>query len=623
MAISEEKIDEVRRASDIVDVISSYLPLKKRGKSYLGLCPFHTEKTPSFNVSAEKQMFHCFGCGAGGNVFTFIMNIEKVSFVESVRTLAERAGIALPESTLDRTAATENEGLYEACKTAGLHFYENLTSGSEGKLALEYFRHRGFSDATIRRFGLGYSRNTWDDLVSIARSRGLDLAQFDKAGLILKREDGSYYDRFRGRGMFPLFSGSGRPIGFGARKLREDDPLGKYINSPETPIFSKSRNLYGLYQAREALRDSGVAIMVEGYADLISVFQAGIENVVASSGTALTEEQVRLIGRYAKTIVLVYDGDSAGSAATVRGVDLIIEQGLDVTVATLPTGEDPDSFIRKSGRDAFAAMIAGAVSFFDFKAQGYRDSGMLDTPEGKTRAVHALVQTIAKVKDEIKRTFLIQTVAERYGLYESLLYKELDAILGRERDRGRFISRQEVRRPEEPAAAPDLLPPPGPVPPTERDLVRVVGEAGLAMARFVFGHLSTDDFTHPLARRAAETFKSMADREEEWDPGGVLSRVSDSEMQRFIADTLTARYEISKGWPDVETPDLWTIAEDCILRMRTQAADRTIAENFRHLKEARDRHEDVTPYMEENIRLQNYKKELLQTRLLEPPEPTE
>ena len=277
MRIADDTIEEVRRASDVVDVLSQYLQLKKRGKNYLGLCPFHQEKTPSFNVSPEKQMYHCFGCGVGGNVFTFVMEHDKVSFVEAVRTLAQRAGITLPaDGAGGRGESTEHEGLYDACRTAGLYFHETLVNSVEGKLALEYFRHRGFSDATITKFGLGYSRNSWDGLGTLAAERKLDGAHFEKAGLGLRREDGTCYDRFRGRAMFPIFSPSGRPVGFGARKMREDDPLGKYINSPETPIYVKSRSLYGLCQSKEAIRANECAILVEGYADLISVYQAGV-----------------------------------------------------------------------------------------------------------------------------------------------------------------------------------------------------------------------------------------------------------------------------------------------------------------------------------------------------------
>jgi DNA primase len=348
--IPDEKIDEIRNASDIVDLISSYVSLKKRGKNYTGLCPFHKEKTPSFSVSPGKQMFYCFGCGKGGNVISFIMEHDKVSFLEAVRALADRVGISLPsDSPGDADKSTEQEALYALCREAQARFQHNLLESVEGKLALEYFRHRGFSDETIRLFGLGYSLNSWEDIAGMVRGKGLSLDQADRAGLLVRREDGSgFYDRFRGRAMFPIVSTSGRPIGFGARKMREDDPLGKYINSPETPIYDKSRVLYGLFQAKEAIREREFAIMVEGYADLISVYQAGTRNIVASSGTALTEEQVQLLSHYTKRITLVYDADSAGSKATIRGVDLIIARGLDVNVVELPTGEDPDSFVRKA-----------------------------------------------------------------------------------------------------------------------------------------------------------------------------------------------------------------------------------------------------------------------------------
>ncbi|MEW6510495.1 MAG: DNA primase [Bacteroidota bacterium] len=617
MRIPDETIEEVRRASDIVDVIGGYVQLKKRGKNYIARCPFHQEKTPSFTVSAEKQMYHCFGCGAGGNVFTFVMAQEKVSFVEAVRTLAERAGIVIPESTADRAQATENEGLYDACKTAGLHYYDNLVNSIEGKLALEYLHHRRFSDATIRKFGLGYAKNTWDDLVRHIEERKLDITQFITAGLVLKREEGqSYYDRFRGRAMFPIFSSSGRPIGFGARKLREDDPLGKYINSPETPIYNKSRNLYGLFQAKEAIRAKGFAILVEGYADLISLFQAGVENVVASSGTALTEDQIHLIGRYANAVTLVYDADSAGSKATMRGVDLLIEQGMDVKVAPLPQGEDPDSFVRTRGGEAFGRLIEGAVSFLDFKAAAFRDQGLLATPEGKTRAVRSLVETLAKMGDEIKRNFYIQYVAEKYGIYETVLYRELERILAREARRESFGGTREA--PQTPAetlpASPDDAA--APLSAHERDLLKVMLEAGPAMVQFVFTHLTRDHFVHPLARKAVDVVMQSVESGKEWDLPSMVNGIDDAELGKFIADITVTRYDLSKEWSGVRQGDLWTIAEKSILRARAIEIRRLIEENLRRMKDATRSGEDLTPYMEESIRLERERKELETVRLI-------
>jgi DNA primase len=617
MRIADEKIEEVRRASDIVDVIASTVQLRKRGKNYVGRCPFHQEKTPSFNVSPEKQMYHCFGCGAGGNVFTFVMEHEKVSFIEAVRTLAERAGIALPDTAAERALATENEGLYAACKTAGVRFYENLAAGVEGNIARAYFEHRGFSEATIRRFGLGYSRNAWDDLTRHAEELNLDLVQFEKAGLVLKRDDGrSWYDRFRGRAMFPIFSPSGRPIGFGARKLRDDDPLGKYINSPETPIYSKSRSLYGLYQSKEAIRDKGFAILVEGYADLITVFQAGIGNIVASSGTALTEEQIQLIGRYAQSVTLVYDADSAGSKAALRGVDLIIENGLDVNVAALPQGEDPDSFVRTKGGEAFAALVKNAVSFLDFKASSFRDQGLLATPEGKTRAVRSIVETIARVRDEIKRNFYVQSIAEKYGIYESVLFREIENITGRDRSRANLARGREQGLPpvRTGPAADDAAPP---LSAHERDLLKVMLEAGPPMVEFVFSHLTRETFAHPLALRTVDAMQKFIAAGRPWDVTSLTSDLDDDALRRFVADLVVSKYDISKGWADIKPGDLWTIAEKCVLRARGLGIRRLIEENYRLLKQAQQKGEDVAPFMEENLRLEKERKELESTRLID------
>jgi len=611
MRIADDTIEEVRRASDIVDVISQYVRLKKRGKNYLGLCPFHQEKTPSFNVSPEKQMYHCFGCGVGGNVYTFVMEHDKLSFVEAVRALADRAGIALPEEGGPGGEPGENEALYAACRTAGLYYHETLVQSSEGKLALEYFRHRGFTDATIRKFGLGYSRNAWDGLLAHVTERKMDPADFERAGLLLKREDGSYYDRFRGRAMFPLFSPSGRPNGFGARKMREDDPLGKYINSPETPIFVKSRNLYGLYQSKEAIRAKERAILVEGYADLITVFQAGVENIVASSGTALTEDQIRLIGRYAGAITLVYDADSAGSKATMRGVDLIIEGGLDVSVATLPEGEDPDSFVRKSGGEAFRARVESAVSFLDFKASTFRDQGLLATPEGKTRAVRSIVETLARMKDEIKRNFYIKSVAERYGLYESILFRELEAIMGRERPRP--IPPKRDTPGGRPAAVPAAVPAAAVA--AERDLLKVMLDAGPPLVAFVTTHIPPAEFADPMARRAAELIVSCARDAATWEVPALLDATNDPALREFIAGITLTRYELSRGWAALDKADPWAIAEHCIIRLKTGALDRRIAENHAKMKDAETAGEDLSPYRETHVRLQSEKRDVQRTPL--------
>jgi len=624
MRIPDSKIDEVRSASDIIDVISSYVALKKRGKNYLGLCPFHQEKTPSFNVSPEKQMYHCFGCGVGGNVFTFIMEHDKVSFIEALKTLADRAGIALPQEAggVD-SSGTENEALYAACRLAAFHFHENLTATIEGKLALEYFHHRGFSDGTIRAVGLGYSMNSWDSLVRHAASNNMSADVLERAGLVVKRDDGSgFYDRFRGRAMFPIFSASGRVIGFGARKMREDDPLGKYINSPETPIYNKSRSLYGLFQAKDAIREKEYAILVEGYADLISVFQAGCENIVASSGTALTEDQIRLVAHYARNITLVYDADSAGSKATIRGVDLIIENGLDVKVAELPQGEDPDSFVKKHGGTEFQKLLDGAVSFLDFKARLFQSQGLLATPEGQTRAVRSIVETIAKMKDELKRNFYIKHVSERYDIYETVLFRELETLLGQERGRAFYAQRREAAEEQRMAASPKETQSPVLVlPSVERDLLKLMLENGHEMVRLVLSHVALETFSHPAANRVVRLLMERGEAGQEAEPDALINELDEVELKHFIADLVFNKYEISAGWEEMgslpEEPDPWDIAERCIRILHRQQVDALIMENQRRMKTATSKGEPVIEYLEQHQTLLSRKKEIESMPLIE------
>ncbi len=614
MRIPQEKIEEVRTASDIVDVVSAHVRLKKRGKNYLGLCPFHQEKTPSFSVSPEKQMYHCFGCGVGGNVFTFLMELEKVSFVEAVRTLAERAGITLPAATpADLAQETENEALYNACRFAGHFFFQNLTSTGEGKIALEYFYHRGFSDEIIRKFGLGYSMNAWDSLIRKAELERFDLPTLETAGLLVRREDGSgFYDRFRGRAMFPIFSTSGRVIGFGARKLREDDTLGKYINSPETPIYNKSRVLYGLPLTKEAIREQEFAVLVEGYVDLITAYQAGVHNVVASSGTALTEEQIRLVGHYAKAVTVVYDADTAGSNATARGIDLIIEQGLDVKVAELPAGEDPDSFIRKSGAEAFARVLETGASFFDYKARLLRARGLLDTPEGQASAVRSLVGTLAKMKDELKRAFYIRRLSETYGLYESLLYRELETVLGQDRSRSQFRAGGEGA-PSRPAGE---IPTPAPrpeVPAAERELLKLLLEYGQEILEAITGHFAPEMFESSRARDLASLILDHARRGLDWRPDALINEIDDPAFKHFVADVVFSRYEISKGWGELdavpEEVDPLQVAERSIIALRKRELDRRITENQQRMKQAAALGTDPRAFLERHQSLLAQKKE--------------
>ncbi len=640
MRLPQEKIEEIRSANDIIELIGGYVRLKKRGKNYVGLCPFHNEKTPSFNVSPDKQMYHCFGCGAGGNIISFLMDIDKVSFVEAVRALAQRSGILLPEYTSeDDVEAKEQEELYSACRMAGMFFYKNLTESEEGKIALEYFRKRGFSQESIKTFGLGYSFNGWDTLVDYAKSENISIDTLMKAGLLRRREDGTYYDYFRGRAMFPIFSATGRVVGFGARKIYDDDKLGKYINSPETAIYNKSKVLYGISHAKEEIRENDNALLVEGYIDLIKVYQEGFKYVVASSGTALTIEQIRLIARYSKNITIVYDADSAGSKAALRGVDLILENDLDVKVAVLPPGEDPDSYIDKYGGEKFLNLVKNSVSFVDFIAQTFEREGYLKTPEGQAKAVHTIIKTIAKMRDGIKRHFYIKSVSEKYKLYESVLHQELDKYVKKEKN----VASMELTHPEsntlrnlqdsepKPAAIKtgsdisDLKLAQTKIPNGEKDLLHAIIDGGNEIADFVLRYILPENFLNKITIIIFENIKTIRESDKNIDTALIIENISETGnysqteieiIKSFLAELIFSKYELSRRWHETGTVitkgDALQIAKDTIRLIYRQDVKQKLEHNQFLMKEASSRGEDISSYLNHHNELL-YQKKYIET----------
>ncbi|HRK00500.1 MAG TPA: DNA primase [Ignavibacteria bacterium] len=434
MLIPNEKISEIAQANDIIDVISGYIQVKKRGKSYLALCPFHQDKNPSLHISQQKQVYHCFSCKAGGNVFSFIENYEHVTFIDAVKKLADRAGIPLVYDSNSPDISSEKSRLYEINKTAAIYFRNNIRGlkSNEKKFVTGYLNSRGLDKKTLEKFGIGYSYKSWDGLLHHFKEEGVFTSEeVEKSGLIIKKEDSkdSYYDRFRGRLMFPIFNEYDKIVGFGGRKLYEDDMGGKYINSPESKVYSKSRILYGLNFAKEKIRFYDYVILVEGYMDLIALYKNEIENVVASSGTALTEEQTRLLSRYTKNVYLLFDSDTAGVKAAKRGIELLLESGFDISIISLPFGEDPDSFIKNNGKKEFDKRIQQKMSFIKFIAEYYRKENKLESVEEKTIFIKEMIGYISKIPDRIKRSLFIKEISSEYKLNESLLTDELNKIL--------------------------------------------------------------------------------------------------------------------------------------------------------------------------------------------------
>ena len=419
----EEFIEELKAGNEIASVIGEYVSLRKRGGSFVGLCPFHPEKTPSFNVHPEKQFFYCFGCGTGGDVINFIMRMENLTFPEALNWLAERAGITPParETPAEQRAQKEKEWLFRLHKLAALYFRKVLTETPAGKKACAYLEERGITPATAEEFFLGYAPDSWTGLVDLLQKKNLPLQAAEKSGLILRGDKG-YYDRFRDRLLFPISTPQGRVAAFGGRLLGDGVP--KYLNSPETPLFSKGRYLYGLFQAKEAIRREGRAVVVEGYMDLLQAHQAGFKNVVASLGTALTRDQARALKRYTDQAIIAFDADLAGQAATMRGLDILKESGLQVQVVTLPPGEDPDSLLRKEGPEAFRQLLEASKDLFTFKLDYILEKTEPKTPEKKAQVVKAVLPLLAEEDNMVVREEYIRRVAAKLGVSEEAVYTE-------------------------------------------------------------------------------------------------------------------------------------------------------------------------------------------------------
>lgn len=415
--IPDDKIREVRERASILDVVSDYVSLRKSGANYQGLCPFHGEKTPSFNVNPARGIFHCFGCGVGGNVVTFVAKMEGLSFPEAVKFLAKRVGIEIedrPVSAAEKRRQDEREELYGVMELAVGLYREALERSEEGGAARRYLEGRGVDGATAEAYRLGFAPDRWDYLTRHLQHRSVSLDLAEKLGLVRRRDGGGFYDTFRNRLLFTINDIHGRAIGFGGRVL--DDSLPKYINSPESPIYRKSEVLFGVSLAKGAMRETGAAIVVEGYFDHLALYQAGVRNVVATCGTAMTEGHIKLLKRYAGKVYTLFDADGAGNKATLRAMDLCLDAGFPVHVVELTSGEDPDSFIRKEGSEAFSSRLARARSGLDyFFRQLVRDEGTA-TVEGKVKIVDELAPRLAKVGNDIERELYVREMSRVLGV---------------------------------------------------------------------------------------------------------------------------------------------------------------------------------------------------------------
>jgi DNA primase len=443
MRISEEQIEEIRNSNDILDVVSEYIKVDKKGKDYFGLCPFHNEKTPSFSVAQEKQIFYCFGCGKGGNVISFIREIENLDYINAIRFLADRANIILPDTDNEKEIQKEKEKkvLYRLNKTAARIFYNNLLA-DEGKNALEYLYKRGIKPEIIKKFGLGYAKDSFNSLIDSLQKEGFKKEDLLKTGLALKSKKGSVYQRFRDRIIFPIIDIRGNVIGFGGR-ITDKEGQPKYMNSPQSIVYDKSANLYGLNLSKKEI--DGTIIIVEGYIDVIALYKSGIKNVAATLGTAMTVNHARLIKKYANEVIIAYDMDAAGRKAALRGIKVLEQVGLHIKVLEIEGSKDPDEYIEKNGIDAFKKALKASKSFVEYRIKILKESLSEDSPEERVKFIKGAAKILTSLRSRVEREVYIKKIAEDYGISVDAINHEINLLLSKDTKDSKYTEKKTIR----------------------------------------------------------------------------------------------------------------------------------------------------------------------------------
>lgn len=616
--IPQETVQRILESADIVEVVGEFVNLKKRGASMIACCPFHNEKTPSFNVSPSKGIYKCFGCGKGGDSVKFVMELEGLSYPDALRWLAKKYGIEVKEREFtdeDLKNQNEKESLFIALEYAQKYFTETLFESEEGQsVGQSYFKERGFSDLTVQKFNLGYALQSREAFYKKAEKAGFSMEILSKGGLISGLEENNIRDRFRGRVIFPIHNVAGKPIAFGARILKPDPKAPKYINSPETEIYVKSNIVYGIAQAKNAIRNLDNCFLVEGYTDVISLHQAGIENVVASSGTSLTPNQVRLMRRFSSNITVLYDGDSAGIKASIRGFDIILEEDMDVKAVVFPDGDDPDSYIRKVGGAAFSEYIKNnQKDFIRFKTElALQD--IENDPIKKANLITDLVATIVKIPNPIKRSVFYQEVSQILDIDEQILIIEANKLLkvkGTETKKGdggitlppapvrnlelELAERLERSNAQEEALIKDLL---------------VYGQAVIefdeetkekfTLADYLIGETSDLSIETPVLKKIYDLYKYHFVLNNQTPPShSIFTSHTDEEIHKLVINWLSPKHELSEKWSNFEIfiPKYEEILDEVsykmVLRIRIEKLKKEIDTHILEIDDSSDENTDI------------------------------
>ncbi len=568
--IPENIIEEIRQRTDLVEVVGEYLSLERRGKNMIGLCPFHGEKTPSFTVSPEKQLYHCFGCGASGNVFSFIMQMDNLSFPEAARFLAGRSGVRIPEQKGASSAGDDLKAkIYRLHNLAAKYYVYCLNNTGQGKKALEYLHERGIEQATIEKFMIGYAPAEWSGFFNFAQKKGAGADLLVQAGLVSPGREKGYYDRFRGRIMFPIFDISGKVAGFGGRLLNGEEKQGpKYLNSPQTPVFDKGSILYGMNLAREWIRRGKMAIVMEGYTDVVTAFQAGIKNVVASLGTSLTNNQARSLRSQAATVITAYDSDSAGEAATWRGLGILQSTGCLVQVAELPAGSDPDDFIRANGTEAFQEIIRNACPLTEYRLVQLKKRYDLSSDRDRREYTNELAEILQTAVNHVEQNYYLKKAAEELGVDEDALRIELK----RRRHRGsRF---REAGNKEIPENNQKIN-----IKPEEKILISLMLQSK-EMAKQGRNGLQLDFIEDERVREIIRLILKHTEEDETVSADKVINQFEDPQTINLITEAVT-----DPALQDLPPPTAKRMTEDCINKLYATWAKRKQKELQKKLKE--------------------------------------
>ncbi|MBC8191988.1 MAG: DNA primase [FCB group bacterium] len=586
--IAEHIIEQVREANDVVDVVSDYVQLKRSGRNFFGRCPFHNEKTPSFSVSPDKQIYHCFGCGAGGNVINFIMEHERLDFISSVKLLADRVNIHIETDPGEPRKKDDRASIYNMHEIA-CRVFERQLNDTSAKPAKDYLLNRGLSEETLKTFRVGFAPDNWDTVTLEVMKLGLSQDVLTHSGLLMVKNGGGYYDRFRNRIMFPIMDINGKVQAFGGRIFGEADGA-KYMNSPETPIYHKGRTLFGLNQCRDEIRSSRTAILVEGYMDLIRLYQEGFQNVVAGTGTAFTPEQAGLIKRFADKVLVCYDGDGAGQKAAQKAGLTLLDKGLDVRIIQIPNGEDPDSFFDEKDAKAFQKLIGSALDFMTFVLRNNQDQ--MDSPVKRTAFLEAMVSELALMQNEILRGMLAGQLADEMHVPE-------DAVMGLLKRQSKRVRRSDYT-PDTPAAPQKaesnmLRRPESGAEKAEFELLRLHLSQDESLLNWLTSTIGDEDIK---AYHYVEVFQMLHGRLRKELPinhSRLLDEIESAEIRRFIARL------INEARPDLESI---SHAHQCIKTVRWWAIQREMDELKQLMRDAEARGEDSQEYFRRKVELQ-------------------